>query len=475
MAQISRKRFVPPDPTRTGLPAAVDSERMILGLALADPRYLAEARALTVDDFDLQAHRVIFNAVVGLDRRGVAVDRVTVAEALRATRQLKTVGGLSYLVSLDDGLPRVSTLRPHLDLVRDKALRRRFIFGANDLVARALADGEQTGDLIAENADLLRSLGSANGKGGASSVFTWANVPSVFDFEAEITWIVDGLIPEGAITLFTGDAGVGKSIFATSMAGAIVRCEPFLGRATTQRMVLYCDRENGLAVVKQHLFDLKIGRTDDLVYWGTWCGRPPDGPGAASLLELARDRKPVIIFDSLVAFHPGDEQDASETRRFLQLFRNLAAAGATVVVLHHIGKSDGAKQYRGSSDIKAAVDCAYLLERSAGDPAGLLSDLRLVPFKNRIGASTPLQLTFENGVFRTHVRSETTRETVERLVSESPGSSYDELTARARSAGLSKHQAEDELSKGVAEARFEVRRVGHKKLYFIREVELGEV
>jgi hypothetical protein len=95
-------------------------------------------------------------------------------------------------------------------------------------------------------------------------------------------------------------------------------------------------------------------------------------------------------------FIRGDEQDASETRRYLQYFRNLAAAGATIMVLHHVGKGDNARQYRSSTDIKASVDVAWLIEK-LGDPAGLLADLRLVPFKNRIGTSNIIPITFRDG------------------------------------------------------------------------------
>lgn len=61
---------------------------------------------------------------------------------------------------------------------------------------------------------------------------------------------------------------------------------------------------------------------------------------------------------------------ARRTRRrpvhSLSCFRNLAAAGATVLIIHHTGKGDGTKEYRGSSDIVAAVDAAFVVERSAG-------------------------------------------------------------------------------------------------------------
>ena len=84
-------------------------------------------------------------------------------------------------------------------------------------------------------------------------IFTYRDVPSVWDFEARVTWLIEDLIPEGAITLITGDLGHGKTIFATAMAGAIVTGGTFLNRQAQKRKVLYPDRENPLSLVKQHL------------------------------------------------------------------------------------------------------------------------------------------------------------------------------------------------------------------------------
>jgi RecA-family ATPase len=68
----------------------------------------------------------------------------------------------------------------------------------------------------------------------------------------------------------------------------------------------------------------------------------PSGPDHSLVLDFARETKGVIIFDSLIDFHTGDEQSASDTRIYMKKFRHLAALGlgATVVVLQHAGKGE---------------------------------------------------------------------------------------------------------------------------------------
>jgi archaellum biogenesis ATPase FlaH len=306
-------------------------------------------------------------------------------------------------------------------------------------------------------------------------IYTYADVPSIWDYESKVEYIVPDLVPEGCMTLITGDSGHGKTLFATALAGAIVAGGEFLGRQAVRRRVIYLDRENGLALVKQHLLDLHIERTPDLIYWGHWCESPADGPASLSLLEFSRAEKPVLIFDSMIAFHPGDEQDASETRRYLQYFRNLAAAGATIILLHHIGKSDSARQYRGSTDIKASVDVAWLLEK-LGDPAGLLSGLRLVPFKNRIGTCNTIPISFRDGWFVTEQRAESNREIFERLVRTNPYSTGVELHKLGMAAGLPKNQIAQLLLDGVQQGWLQIKSgKRNAKHYSLAEPILGEI
>src|SRR5439155_2614884 len=97
-----------------------------------------------------------------------------------------------------------------------------------------------------------------------------------------------------------------------ALAGVVAHGQPFLGRATAQRPVLYVDRENPLAVVRERIERLGIPQTSALRIWGLWVNPMPEGPTAVSILQFVRVNLPLIIFDSLVGCHPVSEQDASE-------------------------------------------------------------------------------------------------------------------------------------------------------------------
>jgi hypothetical protein len=240
------------------------------------------------------------------------------------------------------------------------------------------------------------------------------------------------------------------------------------------RRVLYVDRENPLPVVRERLERIGIHQTPALVAWGLWNKPMPDGPTALSILQFASVHQPLIIFDSLVGFHPGSEQDASETRRHMQAYIALAAAGAAVIVLHHTGKADTAKQYRGSSDIKAAVDLAYVLESLSESDAGIRS-LRLKAFKNRLTLPETLRVEYRDGRFSlSDQRVETNREIVERIVGQHPGASKGEIESLASVAGIPQKRTRELLDEGVRAGWLTPDSGPRRRLsYRLAEIEVG--
>ncbi len=80
------------------------------------------------------------------------------------------------------------------------------------------------------------------------------------------------------------------------------------------------------------------------------------------MLEFAR-QEPVLIVDSMIRFHTADENSATQMAPVMADLRQLATAGATVVVLHHHKSKSETSSYRGSSDIVAGADVAFALAK----------------------------------------------------------------------------------------------------------------
>jgi replicative DNA helicase len=150
-----------------GLPASEDAERFILGsVLLDDSRFIDIAGIVTNDDFVLEKHRRIFARMSELHARGEKIDRVTVANELMRYNELESVDGLSYLVSLDDGLPHISNLDSYVKIVRDKAMLRRIAVAAQQLMNRALMAEDDPRQIIAGAEETLLRLGESNSDKG---------------------------------------------------------------------------------------------------------------------------------------------------------------------------------------------------------------------------------------------------------------------------------------------------------------------
>ena len=125
-----------------GLPANLDAERFVLGSILVDDTtYISVAGDLEPGDFSLEKHRRIFQRMAELYARGERIDRITLANELMKQNQLESVDGLTYLVSLDDGLPTLSNLDGYVRIVKDKSILRRIIFTAQNLINRDSGGG----------------------------------------------------------------------------------------------------------------------------------------------------------------------------------------------------------------------------------------------------------------------------------------------------------------------------------------------
>jgi replicative DNA helicase len=127
-----------------GLPANLDAERTILGAILLDNAAHAEAaEKLGDDDFSLDSHRRIFLRMTELMNSQRAVDIVTLAEELARYKEVEAVGGVAYLASLTEGLPRRPVIEEYIRIVKDKSLLRKLMGICSAAIARA-ADQSET-------------------------------------------------------------------------------------------------------------------------------------------------------------------------------------------------------------------------------------------------------------------------------------------------------------------------------------------
>lgn len=103
----------------------VDAERSILGAILLDSDAFYQTDTLSSMDFSLESHRKIYGAMTVLCDEQKPVDIVTLHEQLNRSKEIDIIGGVAYLSSLTEGMPRGSNIIHYVRIVREYSQKRK--------------------------------------------------------------------------------------------------------------------------------------------------------------------------------------------------------------------------------------------------------------------------------------------------------------------------------------------------------------
>jgi hypothetical protein len=242
---------------------------------------------------------------------------------------------------------------------------------------------------------------TAGDTAGGPRIRAIADVPLVASVPcAGGEWHIKGLSRQGSIIVLSGYFGSGKTTLVTDIAGRSAAGLSFAGRETAHLPAVYLDRENPQGTVLERFARLGITDSEHFKYWGGWLPEEAPAPGGALLVDYVRscDPKPVLVFDSMVRFLNGSENDNVEVAKFMRTVRALADLGATVYLLIHASPKDQSRQpYRGATDIPGSIDIGYYVEKLPPDPAEPLKAVSLTCFKSRYLVDPRITLRLDEG------------------------------------------------------------------------------
>ena len=113
----SKKTAAPDLGFDAGLPANIDAEKTILGAVLLDNEALKEITiSLGPDDYSLDSHRRIWLRMADLYSAGRPIDIVTLSAELSKHKEVESIGGVAYLASLTEGLPRRPVINEYIKI-----------------------------------------------------------------------------------------------------------------------------------------------------------------------------------------------------------------------------------------------------------------------------------------------------------------------------------------------------------------------
>ena len=202
--------------------------------------------------------------------------------------------------------------------------------------------------------------------------------------DAEIPWVVDGLISEGGFALLSGRPKVGKSTLARYLSLAVARGQPWLGRDTDPDgvPVLCLWLEDSLHGGRAAYRDLGSYGDDPQVFIVVDHGIPGNDSLATLRASIERTRARLAIVDPLVTFMPvPDSNDYAKVYAALVPLRELAReTECAILCVHHHRKGmtdEPGSRVMGSTAFAAAVDTSIEINwEGPGNPRTVTTQQR---------------------------------------------------------------------------------------------------
>ncbi|SFG90068.1 replicative DNA helicase [Desulfotomaculum arcticum] len=142
-------------------PHNIDAEQSVLGALLLENKAISKViRFLNPEDFYLESHRVIYNAILELEENSQAADLVTVTDKLRRKGELEKVGGATYVATLTNISPTAANVEYYARIVEEKALLRNLINLSIRIADMGYEGNEDAERLMEEAEKMLFELGS---------------------------------------------------------------------------------------------------------------------------------------------------------------------------------------------------------------------------------------------------------------------------------------------------------------------------
>jgi replicative DNA helicase len=135
-------------------PFSLEAETAVLGGMLIDREGVTRAvEHLNESMFYREANRRLYRAMIRLYERGDVIDIITVSEELKKTAEVDAAGGFEYLAALVDAVPTAANLEYHARIVRDKALLRRLVEQASQIIRDVYDQGERSVEQLLDDAE----------------------------------------------------------------------------------------------------------------------------------------------------------------------------------------------------------------------------------------------------------------------------------------------------------------------------------
>ena len=110
------------------MPVSVEAEQALLGSIIVNPDSFDKVGGMiSADDFYVQEHKHIYNALLKMYAQSKTIDVVTLVNALVEQGDRDEAGGIQYITLIAESVPSAANVKDYAKIVKDKSTLRRLI------------------------------------------------------------------------------------------------------------------------------------------------------------------------------------------------------------------------------------------------------------------------------------------------------------------------------------------------------------
>ena len=214
-------------------PHNIEAEQAVIGAVLIEPNAFSTAsERITATDFYRTSHQVVFEAMFALFEKGEPIDMVTVTRWLQDADKLDISGGVPYLTNLAQSVPTAANIDYYSRIVEEKALLRRLIETATNIVTTTFSQEDAVAEVLDE---AERSILEVSNKQNASAfkpikdvlIDVYDNIEQLHHAKSDVTGISTGYrdldrmtsgFQRNDLIIIAARPSMGKTAFALNIA-----------------------------------------------------------------------------------------------------------------------------------------------------------------------------------------------------------------------------------------------------------------
>ncbi len=117
------------------LPTNIEAEKSVLAAILLNGENITlVSDSLKPSDFFNRQNQMIYEAMLDIAQANQQIDLLVLQDALEVKKQLQEIGGIIYLMELQEDIPSIGMIAQHSKIVKDKSILRDLIKSAADII-----------------------------------------------------------------------------------------------------------------------------------------------------------------------------------------------------------------------------------------------------------------------------------------------------------------------------------------------------